>query len=78
MLYCGQKLRKGDVTVKKKTWILVITAIVAFFVALCAAWAFIHRRVIRAAIRREPYPACPHWLPGCLREKLVATEATEE
>ena len=55
---------------KLKTWILVIASVLA---VLCAAWAFIHRRVILAAIRREPLPACPHWLPRCLREKLVNT-----
>ena len=61
---------------KKKTWILVIIA--AVFVAICTAWAIIHRRVIRAAVRREPLPACPHWLPGCLREKLVETDSPTE
>ncbi|MBR6115249.1 MAG: hypothetical protein IKQ10_08755 [Oscillospiraceae bacterium] len=42
---------------KKKSWICIILAVVA---ALAACWAFIHRRVIRALIRGEEIPPCPH------------------
>ena len=57
---------------KKLLWILC--AVAAAWAVCCTAWVFIHRRAIRAAIRHEPIPACPHWLPACLREKLVNTE----
>ncbi len=52
---------------KKKTWVIVILAVAA---CLCAVWTFIHRRVIRAAVKGEPMPECPHWLPACLRGKF--------
>ena len=64
---------------KKSTRIMiVIAAVVGFIAALCAVWAFVHRRVIRAAIRKEPFPACPHWLPGCVIEKIANTEPAGE
>ena len=61
---------------KKVLWILC--AVAAVCTVCCTIWAFIHRRAIRAAVRHEPMPACPHWLPGCLREKLVSTEIAAE
>ena len=64
---------------KKSTKIMiVIAAVVGFLAALCAVWAFIHRRVIRAAAQKEPFPACPHWLPGCVLEKIANTEPAGE
>ncbi|MBR2582793.1 MAG: hypothetical protein IKD61_05310 [Oscillospiraceae bacterium] len=57
---------------------IVIAAVVGFLAALCAVWAFIHRRVICAAARKEPFPACPHWLPGCVLEKIANTEPAGE
>ncbi len=62
----------------RKIWILC--AVVAFFTGLVAVWAIIHRRVIRAAIRHEAYPVCPHWLPDCIRQKMdvVPPDPTEE
>ena len=54
----------------KKCWLwAVITAIVV--VCMAAVWVIIHRRVIRAAFKGEPFPACPHWLPGFLKELLT-------
>ena len=64
---------------KKSTKIMiVIAAVVGFLAALCAVWAFIHCRVICAAARKEPFPACPHWLPGCVLEKIANTEPAGE
>ena len=60
---------------KLKTWLIVIAAV---YTALCAAWVFVHRRLIRAAVRKELLPGCPHWLPGCIRETLVTTEPAPE
>ncbi len=40
-----------------KKWIYIALGIIA---ALVACWAFIHRRVIRALIKGEELPPCPH------------------
>ncbi len=42
---------------KKKTWIYILLGVL---IALAACFAFIHRRVIRAAIKGEPLPPSPH------------------
>ena len=64
---------------KKSTKIMIVIAVVVgFLAALCAVWAFIHRHVIRAAARKEPFPACPHWLPDCVLEKIANTEPAGE
>lgn len=55
---------------KKKCWIWAVAAAI-ILVCMVTAWVIIHRRAIRAAVKGEPMPACPHWLPGCLREKLA-------
>jgi len=69
----------GDLIMKKSTKILIVAAaVIGFFAALCAVWACVHRRVIRSAIRKEPFPACPHWLPGCILEKIANTEPAGE
>ena len=58
---------------KEKTRIMIIIGIVVgVFIMLLNVWAFIHRRAIRAVIFKEKMPACPHWLPGCIRELLIA------
>jgi hypothetical protein len=65
--------------VKKKLWILCLAAVL--YAIFSTVWVIVHRRLIRAAIRREAIPACPHWLPGCVLEKLAVTEplsASEE
>ena len=58
---------------RKKTW---LTVIIAVLVCICTCLAFIHRRVIRAAIKGEELPERPHWHP-CMKKK-TAEEATEE
>ena len=76
MCYTKKEIAEGGAIMKKlKTWIIVIAAV---YVAMCTAWVFIHRRLIRAAIRKDPLPGCPHWLPGCIRETLVTTEPAPE
>ena len=60
---------------KKKLWILWCA--VALWAVVSTVWVFLHRRVIRAAIRREAYPACPHWLPGCVLEMLADTGSAQ-
>ena len=40
---------------------------------LLTVWAYVHRRLIRAAVKSEPLPVCPHWLPGAV-EKLLASK----
>ena len=50
---------------KKLIWLIVLI----LWVCCITVWVYIHRRVIRAAIKKEPMPACPHWLPKTLREK---------
>ena len=49
-----------------KVWLTVIASII---VCLVTAWVYIHRRLIRALIRNEEKPECPHWLPDCLYEE---------
>ena len=39
---------------------------------LLTVWIFVHRRVIRAAVKGDPLPVCPHWLPGALKKLLDA------
>ena len=46
-------------------WICVALA------CLFTIWVFIHRRLIRALIKNEPVPACPHRLPS-LAKKLLS------
>ncbi len=58
---------------KKKLWILWLA--LALWAVVSTVWVFLHRRVIRAAILREAYPACPHWLPSCVLEKLAVMES---
>ena len=52
----------------RKKWILRI--VLGLLIACCSVLVYIHRRLIRAAIKKEPLPECPHWLPGFLKEKL--------
>ena len=49
---------------------LVFWLIVGILIACCSVLCYIHRRVIRAAIKKEPMPACPHWLPPFIKDKL--------
>jgi len=51
---------------RKKTWLAILIAVL---VCVCTCLVYIHRRVIRAAIKGEPMPECPHWLPKGLKEK---------
>lgn len=48
---------------------LIIWILAVLFVCCVTVWVYIHRRVIRAAVKGEPMPACPHWLPEALRNK---------
>ena len=57
---------------KKKTWLAVLIAVL---VCLCTCLVYIHRRVIRAAIKGEPMPECPHWHP-CLKKKTEEIKTT--
>ena len=52
----------------RKKWVLWI--VLGLLIACCSVWVYIHRRLILAMVKQEPRPACPHWLPGCLKEKL--------
>ncbi len=56
----------------KLIWKVFLVAAILFG-CLLAVWTFIHRRLIRAAVKSEPLPVCPHWLPG-LVEKLLAAK----
>lgn len=56
---------------KKKTWIFVLIAV---FAALVTCWVFIHRRVIRACIKKEPLPPCPDWHPDCVKAMCAPAE----
>ncbi len=58
-------MKSGSVW-KKVFRILLILVLVAAF----AAWVYIHRDLIKAFIKKQPKPKCPHWLPGFIREKL--------
>ena len=49
---------------------LVLWALLALCVVCTTCWTYVHRRVIRAAIRGEKLPECPHWLPEGLKNKL--------
>lgn len=49
---------------------LVLHILLAVLIVGCTALVYIHRRAIRAAIKGDPLPACPHWLPKKLKEKL--------
>ena len=49
---------------------LILWGILGLLIAVCSVCSYIHRRVILAAVKKEPLPECPHWLPGCLKEKL--------
>jgi|GEM_PF-5481696 len=57
-----------------RTWITVILAVI---LCMVTAWVYIHRRLIRALIGGKPAPACPHPLPGCIKEKLASTDPPE-
>ena len=35
----------------------------------CGYLLYVHRRVIRAAIKGEDMPKCPHWLPKRLKKR---------
>ena len=50
-------------------WKIWLSVIIGVIVCLVTAWVFIHRRLIRALIRNEEKPECPHWLPQCMREE---------
>ena len=64
---------------KKNTRVMIIVgAVFGLLIALWAVWTFIHRRVIRAFIFNEKMPACPHWLPDCVREMLISHDAPTE
>ena len=56
----------------KLVWKIVLLVAILFG-CLLTAWAFIHRRLIRAAVKGEALPVCPHWLPGAV-EKLLASK----
>ena len=56
----------------KLIWKILLVAAILFG-CLLTAWAYIHRRLIRAAIKGEPLPVCPHWLPRAV-EKLLASK----
>ena len=49
-----------------RRWKVCLTVIAAIIVCLVTAWVYIHRRLIRALIKNEEKPECPHWLPDCL------------
>ncbi|MBQ9412942.1 MAG: hypothetical protein IJU29_07590 [Oscillospiraceae bacterium] len=49
-------------------WILAVCIVL---VCLFTLWVYFHRRLIRALCKKEPLPACPHWLPD-LCKKLLA------
>ena len=51
-------------------WKWIVWVCIAL-VCLFTIWVFIHRRLIRALIKNEPVPACPHWLPA-LAKKLLS------
>ena len=64
---------------KKNTRIMIIVgAVIGLLIALWAVWTFIHRRLIRAFIFNEKTPACPHWLPDCVREMLINHDTETE
>ena len=58
-------------SVFKKCWLwaLVTSILVA---CMATVWVFIHRRAIRAAVKGDAMPACPHWLPDFIKETLAA------
>lgn len=58
---------------KKKTWVYILLAVIA---ALIACFAYIHRRVIRAAIKGEELPPSPH--KHCCGKKDAAEPETAE
>ena len=55
---------------RSKSRKLVFWLIVGILIACCSVLCYIHRRAIRAAIKKEPMPACPHWLPPFIKDKL--------
>ncbi|MBQ3277422.1 MAG: hypothetical protein IJH47_10325 [Oscillospiraceae bacterium] len=44
--------------------------VLGLLIACCSVFNYIHRRVIRAAVKKEPMPDCPHWLPPFVKDKL--------
>ena len=57
-------------SMKKSQKKLIFWLIIGVLIACCSVFCYIHRRVIRAAIKKEPMPACPHWLPPFIKDKL--------
>ena len=52
-----------------RRWKIWLTVIASVIICLVTAWVIIHRRLIRALIKHEEKPECPHWLPDCLCEE---------
>ena len=49
---------------------VILWLVLGLLIACCSVFNYIHRRVIRAVIKKEPMPDCPHWLPPCVKDKL--------
>ena len=57
---------KSACTVKKIIRIILIVLLILAF----SAFVYIHRNLIKALIKKQPRPKCPHWLPACIYEAL--------
>ena len=44
--------------------------LIVVFAAAITAWVYFHRDLIKALIKKQPKPKCPHWLPRCIGEAL--------
>ena len=73
VVYCEKTVEEPVMTKKKSCIWKWIVGIIIVLVCLITVWVYIHRRLIRAMIKKEPAPACPHWLPDKVK-KLQTTE----
>lgn len=60
-----EKLQKLLKKLKK----VLICALITALLGCCMYLVYVHRRVIKAALKGEPMPKCPHWLPRAFKKK---------
>ena len=58
---------------KVKCFWKVFVIIQIVLAVIITALVFVHRRLIRAAVKNEPLPVCPHWFPGKI-DKILSDQ----
>ena len=66
MLLISKTSERTSAVMKKKTALYILLGVI---IALVTCFVYIHRQVIRAAIKGEPLPECPHPHPCCCAKK---------